>query len=288
MVGIWGATENMTDAGERLRSSGATEVVISLAEAVLQLAKFSVSITDEMVPGTIPDNEKDRLAELTRLHLLDGASEEVFDRITKKLARVFDVPIALITLIDRDRQWFKSHIGLPDDIARTRQTSRELSICGHVVGNNELLVVEDLARDRRFANNPLLKERGLRFYAGAPLRSNKLPIGSLCLLDIKPRRMTDRDKRLLEAMADDVMEEIESRATEPKGPERGPDKHALRELEVFLSRLSVVVCWGCRRMFPARGQRAEARGQRAEGGGQRAESREQRAENRRSNPNGCQ
>ena len=232
VVGIWGATENMTDAGERLRSSGATEVVISLAEAVLQLAKFSVSITDEMIPGTIPDNEKDRLTELTRLHLLDGASEEVFDRITKKLARVFDVPIALITLIDRDRQWFKSHIGLPDDIARTRQTSRELSICGHVVGNNELLVVEDLARDRRFANNPVVKGRGLRFYAGAPLRSNNLPIGSLCILDIKPRRMTDRDKRLLEAMAEDVVEEIESRATEPKGSEGGVDKHSLRELEV--------------------------------------------------------
>ncbi len=232
VVGIWGATENMTDAGERLRSSGATEVVISLAEAVLQLAKFSVSITDEMIPGPIPVNEKDRLAQLSRLHLLDGASEDVFDRITKKVARVFDVPIALITLIDRDRQWFKSHVGLPEDVARTRQTSRELSVCGHVVGNNELLVVEDLARDRRFANNPLLKERGLRFYAGAPLRSNNLPIGSLCILDIKPRRMTDRDKRLLEAMAEDVMEEIESRAAEPKPPESGADKHALRELEV--------------------------------------------------------
>ncbi len=131
--------------------------MVSLAEAVLQLAKFSVSIADEMVPGTIPDNEKDRLAELTRLHLLDGASEDVFDRITKKLARVFDVPIALITLIDRDRQWFKSHVGLPDDVARTRQTPREISVCGHVVGNNELLVVEDLARDRRFANNPAIK-----------------------------------------------------------------------------------------------------------------------------------
>ena len=79
-------------------------------------------------------------------------------------------------------------------------------------------MVEDLARDRRFANNPVLKERGLRFYAGAPLRSNNLPIGSLCLLDIKPRRMTDRDKRLLEVMADDVMEEIKRR--DSVGPPR--------------------------------------------------------------------
>jgi methylmalonyl-CoA mutase cobalamin-binding subunit len=211
VVGIWGATENMAGAGERLRSSGADEVVVSLAEAVVQLAKFSVSIADEMIPGAIPDNEENRLEELARLHLADGRREEVFDRITKKLVRVFEVPIALITFVDRDHQWFKSHVGLPDDIAEAEQTSRELSVCGHVIASNEILVVEDLARDRRFANNPLLKERGLRFYAGAPLRSNNLPIGSLCILDIKPRRLSDRDKRLLEVIAEDVMEEIKHR-----------------------------------------------------------------------------
>jgi GAF domain-containing protein len=78
------------------------------------------------------------------------------------------VPIALITFIDRDHQWFKSQVGLPEEIAEAQQTSRELSVCGHMIANDELLVVEDLARDRRFANNPLLKERGLRFYAGVP------------------------------------------------------------------------------------------------------------------------
>jgi predicted PurR-regulated permease PerM len=211
VVGIWGATENMAGAGERLRSSGADEVVVSLAEALVQLAKFSVSIADEMAPGAIPDNEENRLEELARLHLVNGTREEVFDRITKKVARLFEVPIALITLIDRDHQWFKSQVGLPDDIAEAQQTSRELSVCGHVIANDEVLVVEDLARDRRFANNPLLKERGLRFYAGVPLRSNNLPIGSLCILDVKPRRMTEREKRLLEVIAEDVMEEIQRR-----------------------------------------------------------------------------
>ena len=211
VVGIWGATENMAGAEERLRSSGADEVVVSLAEAVVQLARFSVSLTDEMIPGAIPDNEENRLKELARLHLADGTREEVFDRITKKLARVFEVPIALITFIDRDHQWFKSQVGLPEEIAEAQQTSRELSVCGHVIANDELLVVEDLSRDRRFANNPLLKERGLRFYAGVPLRSNNLPIGSLCILDVKPRRMTEREKRLLEVIAEDVMEEIQRR-----------------------------------------------------------------------------
>jgi hypothetical protein len=177
VVGIWGATENMAGAGERLRSSGADEVVLSLAEAVVQLAKFSVSIADEMIPGAIPDNEEKHLEELARLHLAHGTREEVFDRITKKLARIFEAPIALITFIDRDHQWFKSQIGLPEEMAEAQQTSRELSVCGHVIANDEILVVEDLSRDRRFANNPLLRDRGLRFYAGVPLRSNNLPIG---------------------------------------------------------------------------------------------------------------
>jgi methylmalonyl-CoA mutase cobalamin-binding subunit len=211
VVGIWGATENMAGAGERLRSSGADEVVVSLAEAVVQLAKFSVSLADEMIPGAIPDNEENRLEELARLRLANGTPEEVFDRITKKLVRVFEVPIALITFIDRDHQWFKSQVGLPEDIAEAQQTSRKLSVCGHMIANDELLVVEDLSRDGRFANNPLVKERGLRFYAGVPLRSNNLPIGSLCILDVKPRRMTEREKRLLEVIGEDVMEEIKRR-----------------------------------------------------------------------------
>jgi predicted PurR-regulated permease PerM/methylmalonyl-CoA mutase cobalamin-binding subunit len=218
VVGLWGATENMADAAERLRSSGADEVVLSLAEAVVQLAKFSVSITDEMVPGAIPDNEKERLEELTRLHLANSKSEEVFDRITKKVARIFDVPIALITFIDRDHQWFKSQVGLPEEMAEAQKISREQSVCGHVIGNGEALVVEDLTRDRRFANNPLIKDRGLRFYAGVPLRSNNLSVGTLCIFDIKPRRMTDREKRLLEVIAEDVMEEIQGR--DSVGPPR--------------------------------------------------------------------
>jgi len=129
----------------------------------------------------------------------------------RALARIFEVPIALVTFIDRNHQWFKSQVGLPEDIAEAQQTSRELSVCGHVIANDEVLGVEDLARDRRFANNSLLKERGLRFYAGVPLRSNNLAIGSLCVLDLKPRRMAEREKRLLEVIAEDVMEEIQRR-----------------------------------------------------------------------------
>jgi len=215
VIGFWRATERLAEVSQRLRDSGADEVVASLAEAVVQLAKFAAPMGEEMAAAPLPENEEERLAELMNLHLLDGEPERVFDRVTAKLAKLFQVPIALITFVDRDRQWFKSQVGLPEDLARERCTPRSVSICGHMVAKNDTLVVEDLARDRRFANNPLIKARGLRFYAGTPVRGvGGFPIGSLCLLDVRPRKMTDHERRVLESFANDLSEEIQQRATE--------------------------------------------------------------------------
>ena len=212
MIGLWGVTEDITESSRRLRVSGADEVVTTLADAVLQMVKFAPLVTDELTPAPVPADEEQRLAALVELNLLDTESEPVFDRITAKLARVLEVPIALISFIDRERQFFKSHTGLPADLAKTRQSPRSLSVCGHVIAKNEVMVIEDLARDRRFANNAMLREHGIRFYAGVPLLApNGQPIGSLCVMDLKPRKLTDRDRRLLQEYANDVMEEIAGR-----------------------------------------------------------------------------
>ncbi len=217
VVGLWGATEDVTEATKRLRDSGADEVVTTLAEALVQMAKLAPPLIAEMTSAPIPEDEEERLAALAELNLLDTEAEPVFDRITAKLARVFEMPIALISLIDRDRQFFKSQTGLPEDLAKSRQTARNVSVCGHVVAKNQVMVVEDLARDRRFANNPLLKEHGVRFYAGVPLLApNGQPIGSLCLMDMKPRQLTEREKRLLQEYANEVMEEIAKRAPQSR------------------------------------------------------------------------
>jgi GAF domain-containing protein len=212
MVGLWGATESSIETADRLRSSGVDDIVVSLAEAVVQLANYSAAIPDEMIPAPIPANEPERLAALKALNILDTMPEDAFDRITAKVAKIFEVPIALVSFIDVDRQWFKSETGLPDDLAKARATSRAESICGHVVASDQPLTVEDIARDRRFANNPMLLEHGLRFYAGVPLRIEGFPIGSLCILDHKPRRLTEREQRLLEVLAQDVVDEIKRRA----------------------------------------------------------------------------
>jgi serine phosphatase RsbU (regulator of sigma subunit) len=160
----------------------------------------------------VPANEEQRLAELKSLDLLDTPPEEVFDRYTRRLANIFDAPISLMSLIDEDRQWWKSHFGLPPELAEVRSTARDLSVCGHVVGNNELVVIDDLAQDERFANNPLIQKTGMRFYAGAPLRTDSgQPIGSLCVIDTKPRHLTETEKQLLQLIAEDVMTEVKLR-----------------------------------------------------------------------------
>jgi predicted PurR-regulated permease PerM len=221
IIGLWGATENITEATGRLRDSGADEVVVSLAEALNQIAKTAPLLAEEMSQAPIPDDEEKRLAALAELQLLDTEAEPVFDRIIAKLARVFEMPMALISLVDRHRLFFKSHTGLPDDLAKSRQAPRDVSVCGHVVSKNEVTVIEDLARDRRFANNPWIRERGLRFYAGAPLHApNGQPIGSLCLLDVKPREFTNRDRRHLQEYASEVMEEIGRRSSALSKPKR--------------------------------------------------------------------
>ena len=212
LVGAWSTRFDAEKLGERLRAAHVSDVAVSLTDAVQRICKMGAAITDAMLPAPTPPNEEERLAELNGLNLLDTPGEAEFDQVTERLTKLFKVPIALLTLIDKDRQWFKSQSGLPIDLAEARCTSRDISLCGHVIANDEVLIVRDLARDPRFANNPLVKERGLRFYAGVPLRGpNGFPIGSLCILDTKPREMTRQEQDLFKMIAGDVMEQIKRR-----------------------------------------------------------------------------
>jgi hypothetical protein len=211
-IGVWSARFDAEKLRERLRATHVNDVAVLLADAVQRVCKMTAAITDAMVPAPTPPNEEERLVELNGLNLLDTPLEAEFDQVTERLTKLFKAPIALLTLIDKDRQWFKSQNGLPADLAEARGTSRDVSLCGHVVANDEVLIVRDLARDPRFANNPFVKERGLRFYAGVPLRGpNGFPIGTLSILDTKPREMTRQEQDLLKMIAGDVMDQIKRR-----------------------------------------------------------------------------
>jgi len=145
---------------------------------------------------------------LLDLAVLDTDAEERFDRLTRLAARLLDVPIALVSLIDADRQWFKSRVGL--DVV---ETPRDVSFCGHAVLNDELFVVSDAARDRRFRDNPLVVgDPTIRFYAGRPLHASAGErVGTLCVIDRQPRELTVEDRQAIEDLAALVERELNQR-----------------------------------------------------------------------------
>ena len=207
LVGLWGAVENLEDATKRLRDSGADEIATTLADGLTRVTNLAPPALGTSEAAPIPADEEERLAALHSLDFIHGARDPVLDRITAKLARVLEVEVALVSIVDRDREFFRAHSGLPEELAKSQQVPREVSICSHVVAKNELLIIEDLARDRRFAANPIVKTHGFRFYAGMPLRApGGQPIGTLCVLDSRPRQFTARDQRILQEYATEITE----------------------------------------------------------------------------------
>ena len=213
MAGFWNTLSEEARRQDAVSATTADLVATSFQEALDRVQEVvDEQLPAAMVPAPPAEHEEERLAELQQLDLLDTEPEEAFDRVTRQLAAIFGTPISLMSLIDQTRQFWKSATGLPDDLATARQSARETSVCGHVVASNEVLVIEDVKKDRRFANNPFLKERGIRFYAGAPLTTrNGHAIGSVCVIDNKPRKISAREVALLRLVADGVMKEVELR-----------------------------------------------------------------------------
>lgn len=149
--------------------------------------------------------EAARLKALQDLGILDTASEERFDRITRLARHIFKTDIALVSLVDKDRQWFKSAQGLP-----ASETSRAVSFCGHAVAKDEALVVENAAHDERFSDNPLVTgDPNIRFYAGHPLHSEDgWPLGTLCVINSEPKTLSEEEKMILEDLAKLVESEL--------------------------------------------------------------------------------
>jgi diguanylate cyclase (GGDEF)-like protein/PAS domain S-box-containing protein len=156
----------------------------------------------------VPKNELERLDVLYQYEILDTPSEVVFDELTRLASSICDTPIALISLIDRDRQWLKSKLGL--DIS---QTSRDTAFCAHTILQSELLIVPDTLQDSRFAGAPAVVDQPqIRFYAGAPLLTpDGFALGALCTLDYHPRTLSPKQLAALQTLAHQVMVVLELR-----------------------------------------------------------------------------
>ncbi|MBB3167437.1 sensor domain-containing diguanylate cyclase [Simiduia aestuariiviva] len=162
-----------------------------------------------IAPGTPPD-ESERLASLRGLNLLDTAPEERFDRLTRMAKRLFNVPTALVSLVDCDRQWFKSRQGWD-----LRETPRDISFCGHAIMGDDILLIPNACEDERFHDNPLVTgASAIQFYAGCPLNiQGSSGLGTLCVMDQRPRNFSDDDLTLLRDLAAMAAQELESCAT---------------------------------------------------------------------------
>jgi len=156
----------------------------------------------------VQPNEKQRLKVLWQYDVLDTMPEEVFDDLTELAARICEAPIALITLVDEDRQWFKSKVGISD-----KETSRDISFCAHAILQSDLFIVSDATKDQRFAHNPLVtSDPRIRFYAGAPLITpDGHALGTLCVIDKVPRELRPDQKTGLRVLARHVVTQLELR-----------------------------------------------------------------------------
>jgi diguanylate cyclase (GGDEF)-like protein len=156
----------------------------------------------------LPRDECQRQRDLERQGVLDHPGDEHFDRLVTLTASVLDTPIALISLVDRDRQWFLAHHGLA-----VQETPRRMAFCAHTIAGDETLVVADASQDSRFNTNPLVTDDPhIRFYAGTPLQSREgHNLGTLCVIDSQPRQLGPREVSLLEEMAQLVLRELDLR-----------------------------------------------------------------------------
>lgn len=185
---IWPAPGTMSD-----KQSGPR----TLTNLTAILASYpSATVPATMKHPALPENEADRLEVLERLQIVHTPAEERFDRITRLASRLLNAPIALVSLVAEDKQWFKSRQGL-----NAIETGREISFCGHAILNEDIYVIPNALKDPDFRDNPLVTgPPNIRFYAGQPLHFEQMRIGTLCVIDTKPRHMRPADYDSLKSL----------------------------------------------------------------------------------------
>ena len=221
VLALWNAPAALLGADSH-KALAADAVATSIKEAVAHVEQLlEQHRPDSFERAAVPDADAQRVGALQASGLLAGQARPSLDLAARRAAEIFEMPLAMVTLIDEKQQHVGGASGALSPVGENGgevkgqdfSMPRELSLCGHAVANGETLVVEDVARDPRFANNAALRDKGVRFYAGAPLRNPEgLVFGALCLMDTEPRTLEVRELRLLESMAAELMTELHAEA----------------------------------------------------------------------------
>ncbi len=191
-----------------------------------------VSYLTDMPYIPLPENEEDRLAALKSYNILDTGEEEDFDQLTTLASAICQTPIALISLIDDKRQWFKSHPGVP-----ITETPKEISFCAHAIAEHEIMVINDATQDERFAANPLVTgDTKVIFYAGVPLvNEDGFALGTLCVIDHEQKELTDMQTASLKILARQVVDKLELRRKMVKLEKANQE---LRDANMFIQKFA--------------------------------------------------
>ena len=209
VVGIWTAQSPGTEMASRLGTSCPDAVVARLAEAVtrieatLEAQQFARRRAPERLPVEIPAPQT-----------LELEPDEMFSSLTRHAAKILNVPVSLVCLIDSDTEFWKEHGGIPPDFA-SGEGLRPTVVYTASIQSDDVVAVEDVEKDSRFSDDPLLRERGIRFFAGVPLRANNgHAVGALCVTDTEPHQVSDRAKSLLKRLVDRLVDQVERRKVE--------------------------------------------------------------------------
>ncbi|WP_262271736.1 AI-2E family transporter [Microvirga yunnanensis] len=218
IVCCWNLAPGTGQTEDLKRQMAADAIFVSLDICVDQVNAW---VHLPALPGearpVLPDTEQAQIAALHDLGLASAKSRQ-FDEVSRKVAQAFDVPIALVSFVDEVQHPQPDGASLPQETQVTQRAAHEESLDAHVITANEVLVSKDVTEDPRFADDPLVLEKGIRFYAGAPLRTSAgLVIGTLCVIDTRPREFQEPDCRRLQVMADELMSQIERRSAEHMG-----------------------------------------------------------------------
>jgi predicted PurR-regulated permease PerM len=207
-VGVWTPTGAVTELSARLSSAHVEGVITTLRDAVQQLAGADAPVS----PSAPNISSAEASSRLPIAALRSTEPEEILDVVKREVAKTFDVPISLVSIVDGDSTFWRTHGMTSREASEVIEPLRDSSICTDAAGSAGPVVVEDVSKDKRFAEDPFLQSRGIRAYVAAPLRTRSgHVVGTLCVLDTKPRTIEGHALEALRAVADHLMEMVEAR-----------------------------------------------------------------------------